>query len=335
MKLAVFGTKKWVRESFSQNVPDSIDITFFETNLNEETARLAAGFEAVCIFVNDEVGASTIKVLAELGVRFIALRCAGFNNVDVRSAKAHGISVCRVPSYSPNAIAEHALGLILSLNRKFHRAHARVREGNFSLDGLMGFDLHGKTIGVIGTGKIGRVFISILSGFGVKILAYDKYPSTKAEAAGAEYVSLEELYRQSDIISLHCPLTHETYHLINHYAIKSMKQGVMLINTSRGSLIDSEAVIEGLKTRKIGAVGLDVYEEEDDLFFEDLSNEVIQDDTFVRLQTFPNVLITAHQAFFTREAVDNIRDTTFENLKTLERGEVCPNMVTEEMQSTA
>jgi D-lactate dehydrogenase len=327
LNLAVFSTKKWVKDSFSRNLPPFMEITFFEARLNTETAVLADGFDAVCIFVNDDVNDTVISILADHGVRTVALRCAGFNNVDVKSADNHGIVVCRVPAYSPYAVAEHALGLILSLNRKYHRAHARVREGNFSLDGLMGFDLHGKTFGIIGTGKIGRIFMDIISGLGVKILAYDKYPSDEVIAKGISYVELDQLYRESDIISLHCPLTHETYHLINDYAIKSMKKGVMLINTSRGPLIDTGSVIDGLKSGKIGYVGLDVYEEEGDLFFEDLSDEVIQDDTFVRLQTFPNVLITSHQAFFTAEAIDNIRDTTFDNLTQIDETGSCANIV--------
>ncbi|MCG8451812.1 MAG: 2-hydroxyacid dehydrogenase [Spirochaetales bacterium] len=327
MKLAVFSTKKWVKESFSRVDTAPLEIVYFEAALNEETALLARDNDAVCVFVNDVVNAAVLRELAAGGVKTVALRCAGFNNVDLKAAEEMGISVCRVPAYSPYAVAEHALGLIMSLNRKYHRAYSRVREGNFSLDGLMGFDLHGKTVGVIGTGKIGRVFIDILSGFGVNILAYDAYPSPEAKAKGVQYVSLERLYRESDIISLHCPLTHETYHLINSFAIETMKDGVMLINTSRGPLIDTAAVIGGLKSGKIGSVGLDVYEEEGDLFFEDLSDEVIQDDTFVRLQTFPNVLITSHQAFFTKEAVDNIRDTTFNNLRALAQGEELPNKV--------
>lgn len=327
MKLAVFGTKKWVREEFSREIPPSIEVKFFESNLNEETAALAGGFDAVCVFVNDVVNAEVVHRLADCGVKTIALRCAGFNNVDLGAAKKMGMTVCRVPAYSPYAVAEHAMGLILSLNRKYHRAHNRVREGNFSLDGLLGFDVHGKTVGVIGTGKIGRIFIDVVSGFGVKILAFDTFPNDSVREGGAEYVSLEDLYRRSDIISLHCPLTHDTYHMIDDEAVGLMKPGVMLINTSRGPLIDSAAVIAGLKSGKIGYVGLDVYEEEGYLFFEDLSEKVIQDDTFVRLETFPNVLITAHQAFFTAEAVENIRRTTYENLGAIEKGEECANLV--------
>lgn len=327
MKLAIFSSKKWVKDAFTINTPKTITQTFFEAKLDEETAPLAAGYDAICIFVNDVVNAAVIDTLAKGGVKIIALRCAGFNNVDLHRAEEKGISICRVPAYSPYAVAEYALGLILSLNRKYHRAHSRVREGNFSLDGLLGFDLHKKTVGIIGTGKIGQVFMDVISGLGVNILAYDKYPNEAVKKKGIKYVELETLYRESDIISLHCPLTHETYHLINEYAIKSMKKGVMLINTSRGPLINSNAVISGLKSGKVGYVGLDVYEEEADLFFEDLSDEVIQDDTFVRLQTFPNVLITSHQAFFTKEAVENIKDTTYSNLIEIDKAGSSPNLV--------
>ena len=328
MKVAVFSTKKWVRDSFSEKVPSSLILTFFESALNENTVKLADGYDAVCVFVNDSVNSQVIGALSLMGVKTIALRCAGYNNVDLHAADEKGITVCRVPAYSPYAVAEHALGLILSLNRKYHRAHSRVRDGNFALDGLMGFDMRGKTIGVVGTGRIGQIFIETISGFGMKILAYDKVPSETLKSGSVEYVDLEELYRQSDIISLHCPLTQETYHLINSYALKSMKEGVMIINTSRGPLIETAAIIKGLKTGKIGYVGLDVYEEEEDLFFEDHSDKVIHDDTFVRLQTFPNVLITAHQAFFTREALANIRETTFKNLKNIEKTGSCVNLVT-------
>jgi len=242
-------------------------------------------------------------------------------------AKELGIAVLRVPAYSPYSVAEHALGIIMSLNRKYHRAYPRIREGNFSLDGLMGFDIHGKTVGVIGTGKIGQIFIDIMSGFGCRILAYDKYPNKELIKKGIKYVDLQELYSKSDIISLHCPLTHETFHIINEYAIRTMKPGVMIVNTSRGPLINSNAVISGLKSGKVGYLGLDVYEEEEELFFEDLSDQVIQDDQFVRLQTFPNVLITSHQAFFTREATAEIARTTFENMTLfLETGD-SPNIV--------
>jgi D-lactate dehydrogenase len=254
-------------------------------------------------------------------VALIALRCAGFNNVDVDAAAHAGVGVVRVPAYSPYAVAEHTVGLILALNRKLHKSYSRVRDYNFALDGLLGFDLHGKTVGVTGTGKIGQIFAKLMMGFGCKILAYDKYPSKELEGQGVQYADLPELYENSDIISLHCPLTHGTYHIINEYAIGLMKKDVMIINTSRGPLIDTGAVIGGLKSGKVGYLGLDVYEEEEELFFEDLSQKVIQDDQFVRLQTFPNVLITAHQAFFTKEAVSNITRTTLENIKEyLEKG---------------
>lgn len=329
MKLTVFSTKEWVRTFFDQTNADyGFEIHYLETRLNRDTAPLADGADAVCIFVNDNADRAAIEVLARGGVRMIALRCAGFNNVDLAAAEEHRITVARVPAYSPHAVAEHAMALILGLNRRLHRAYNRVREGNFALDGLLGFDLHGKTVGIIGTGKIGEIFSTILSGFGVTVLAYDRYPRDDLAANGIAYVGLEELYRRSDVISLHCPLTHETYHLINDYAIQSMKPGVMLINTSRGALIDTGAVIDGLKSGRIGSVGLDVYEEEADLFFEDLSNEVIQDDTFVRLLTFPNVLITAHQAFFTREAVANISETTFSNIRQWEASSGCDNCIT-------
>lgn len=315
--IAYFSTKNWVRDSFGplgakhRNLKHS----FLEAHLDSDTASLAAGHDVVCVFVNDRVDGTVVDKLADLGVKVIALRCAGFNNVDIRRAKDRGVAVLRVPAYSPYAVAEHALGMILSLNRRYHRAYNRVRDGNFALDGLLGFDIRGKTIGVIGTGKIGQVFIDLLTGFGVKVIAYDKFPSDAVKAKGIEYVDLDHLYRESDIISLHCPLTQETYHLINNYSIKTMKKGVMIINTSRGPLIDTNAVIEGLKTGKVGYLGLDVYEEEQDLFFEDLSGTIIQDDIFVRLESFPNVLITAHQAFFTKEAVDNIADTTLGNIQ--------------------
>lgn len=320
MKIAVFSTKNWVLESLeAANSLHSHTLSFLEPRLGAATAKLADGHDAVCAFVNDDLSAPVLDVLKECGIRLVAMRCAGFNNVDVRHANTIGMQVVRVPAYSPFAVAEHTLGMILTLNRRLHRSYSRVRDGNFSLDGLLGFDIHDKTVGIIGTGKIGQVFANLLTGFGVHLVVYDKYPNTEwAAASGAEYVALDELYRRSDVISLHCPLTHETYHLINKYAIQTMKPGVMLINTSRGPLIDTEAVINGLKNRKLGYLGLDVYEEESDLFFEDLSDEVIQDDTFARLQTFPNVLITAHQAFFTREAIANIAATTLRNVADIE-----------------
>ena len=331
MKIAVFSTKKWVRDSFDALAGDFAgNLSYFDAKLGPDTAVLARDHEAICAFVNDDVGTEVVDVLAENGVKIIAMRCAGFNNVDVKRALEKGLSVVRVPAYSPFAVAEHALGLILSLNRRFHRAYGRVRDGNFALDGLLGFDIHAKTIGIIGTGRIGRVFADLVSGFGCKILTYDPYPNTEwAEEQGIEYVTLDRLYAESDIISLHCPLTHGTYHIINNYAVKAMKPGVMIINTSRGPLIDTDAVIEGLKRGKVGYLGLDVYEEEGDLFFEDLSDQVIQDDTFVRLQTFPNVLITAHQAFFTKEAIENIAQTTFDNIREVRDTGSSKNAITE------
>jgi D-lactate dehydrogenase len=322
IRVAVFSAKKWVIDSFDQFKDKyAFEIVYFEPRLNESTVRLAAGFDAVCVFVNDVVNENVVEQLNDEKVALIALRCAGFNNVDVDAAAHAGVGVVRVPAYSPYAVAEHTVGLILALNRKLHKSYSRVRDYNFALDGLLGFDLNGKTVGVIGTGKIGQIFAKLMMGFGCKILAYDKYPSKELEGQGVQYADLPELYENSDIISLHCPLTHGTYHIINEYAIGLMKKDVMIINTSRGPLIDTGAVIGGLKSGKVGYLGLDVYEEEEELFFEDLSQKVIQDDQFVRLQTFPNVLITAHQAFFTKEAVSNITRTTLENIKEyLEKG---------------
>lgn len=327
-KVAIFSTKRWVAEAFEDlNKDFQFDIEFFESRLQEKTLPLTKGHDAVCVFVNDHVHAEVVEGLKENDVKMIALRCAGFNNVDVQKAADLGLGVVRVPAYSPYAVAEHALGMILSLNRKYHKAYSRVRDGNFALDGLLGFDLSGKTIGVIGTGKIGQQFIELLKGFHCKILAYDKFPNEGLKSQGVEYVELQDLYSKSDIISLHCPLTHETYHMINDYAIQAMKKNVMIVNTSRGKLIDTSAVINGLKNGKVGYLGLDVYEEEEGLFFEDLSETVIQDDQFVRLQTFPNVLITAHQAFFTKEAVYNIAETTYQNIQEYLSTGVCVNEV--------
>jgi D-lactate dehydrogenase len=315
IRIAVFSTKNWVVNSFNiVNGTYKYEVSYFESRMYKKTIPLAKGFDVVCVFVNDKLDAEVIEGLHNIGVKLIALRCAGFNNVDIEKAKELGVGVVRVPSYSPHAVAEHTLGLILVLNRKYHKAYSRVRDGNFALDGLLGFDIHGKTIGIIGTGKIGQIFSQLISGFGCTVIAYDKYPSKDLHGVGFEYVELQELYRRSDIISLHCPLTHETFHMINDYAIATMKPGVMIVNTSRGPLVDTNAVIEGLKKGKVGYLGLDVYEEEEALFFEDMSEKVIQDDQFVRLQTFPNVVITAHQAFFTREAVLNISETTFKNI---------------------
>ena len=315
-RIAVFSAKNWVTNAFQEvNLTYGFDISYLEPRLYAETARLAENFDVVCAFVNDHVDAEVLTKLKDLGIGLIAMRCSGFNNVDIKKAKALGIGIVRVPAYSPYAVAEHTLGMILCLNRKLHKAYTRVRDGNFSLDGLLGFDLHGKTVGIIGTGKIGQIFAKAVRGLGCHVIGYDKYPNDAFKEAGGEYVDPNDLYERSDIISLHCPLTYETFHIINEYAISAMKDGVMIINTSRGPLIDTGAVIGGLKSGKVGQLGLDVYEEEGDLFFEDLSEKVIQDDTFVRVITFPNVLITAHQAFFTKEAVHNIADTTLENIK--------------------
>lgn len=316
MKIAMFSAKPWVHQAFEPLAASfSAEITWLEPRLEPATAALAAGHEAVCVFVNDQVDAMVIQRMKDIGVRLIALRCAGFNNVDLKAASRAGLGVVRVPAYSPYAVAEHAAGMMLCLNRRYHRSWARVLEGNFALDGLLGFDMQGKTVGVVGTGRIGQVLCRILQGFGCRILAYDTFPDATLRDSGVEYVDLPAIYARSDILSLHCPLTPETRHMIDANAIESMKKGVMIINTSRGPLVDTVAVIAALKTGKIGYLGLDVYEEEQELFFEDHSEQVIQDDTFVRLQTFPNVLITAHQAFFTKEAVDNIARVTLENIR--------------------
>jgi D-lactate dehydrogenase len=329
MKVAVFSTKPYDRQVLEvANYDHEHDLVFFEVPLNRKTARLATGFSAVCVFVNDQLDAVTLEILAGHGTRLVALRCTGFNNVDLKSAASLGMTVVRVSAYSPYAVAEFAVGLILTLNRKFHKAYNRVREGNFALDGLLGFDLHGRKVGVIGTGKIGLIFAQIMQGFGCQILGYDLYPNPNFEQAGvAKYMTLPEVFAQSDIISLHCPLTPETHHLIDETAIAQMKRGMMLINTSRGGLIDTQAVIDALKSQKIGALGLDVYEQESDLFFEDLSNQIIQDDLFERLLTFPNVMVTGHQAFFTAEALRDIAETTLDNITDIQSGRTCPNQV--------
>ncbi len=328
MNIAVFSTKAYDRQFLdAENDQQRHEIVYFEPQLTADTARLADGFAAVCVFVNDQLDAQTLEILAQGGTRVIALRCAGFNNVDLHAASRLGIRVVRVPAYSPHAVAEHAVALLLTLNRKTHRAHNRIREGNFSLEGLLGFDLHGKTVGVVGTGRIGEIFAGIMTGFGCRVLAFDPIRNPAVEDAGIAYVDLPELFRASDIVSLHCPLTPETHHLIDASAIAQLKEGVMLINTSRGALIDARALIDGLKSARIGSVGLDVYEEEADLFFEDLSGRVIQDDVFARLMTFPNVIITGHQAFFTQNALQNIAATTLSNITAIEADEACLNLV--------
>jgi D-lactate dehydrogenase len=330
MKVAFFDTHGFEQSVFANENRDfGHEITHFEVRLGEQTASLALGFPAICAFVNDRLGASVLEKLAESGTRLVALRCAGFNNVDLEAADRLGIRIVRVPEYSPHAVAEHAVALILSLDRKIHRAHARVREGNFSLEGLVGFDLHGKTVGVVGTGRIGAVFSKIMLGFGCRVLAYDRAESPElAGLAGLRYVDLPELFRESQIISLHVPLTPSTRHLIDGSAIERMRPGVMIINTGRGALIDTPALVHGLKSGKIGAAGLDVYEEEEGVFFEDLSGQVLQDDTLARLLTFPNVLMTSHQAFLTTEALSNIATTTLRNISDFEAGRPLDHEVT-------
>jgi D-lactate dehydrogenase len=328
MRVAVFSTKKYDREFFvAVNDDFGHELEFFEPRLTQSTVALARGFPGICVFVNDIVDNAVLTDLAAHGLNVVALRCAGFNNVDLDAAKRLGIKVVRVPAYSPHAVAEHTIALLLGLNRRIPRAYARVRDGNFSLQGLMGFDLHGRTVGVVGTGRIGQVVIEILRGFGCRVLAFDVVQSETAERAGATYTNLNELFAEADIVTLHCPLTPKTHYLINSESIALMKHGVVLVNTSRGAIVDTDAVISGLKSGQIGGLAIDVYEEEADLFFEDLSGEVIHDDVFARLLTFPNVLITGHQAFFTREAIEQIARTTLSNLTAIESGVPCENEV--------
>lgn len=318
MKVAFFDAKPYDYPGFNRYVTGTdLEIKYFEAHLNEDTVSLASGFDAVCVFVNDIVNKTVVNRLYEFGVRVIVLRCAGFNNVDTKACFGK-IHVYRVPAYSPYAVAEHAMAMLLTVNRKTHKAYNRTREFNFSLAGLTGFDLHGKTVGIVGTGKIGRIFADICKGFGMNILAYDKFPNP---SSGLNYVELDELFRKSDIISLHCPLTEETYHLINDDAVERMKRGVIIVNTSRGGLIDTESLINGIKVEIIGAACLDVYEEEGDLFYEDFSGHIVQDDRIVRLMAMPNVLITSHQAYLTAEALDNIASTTVDNLLRFARGD--------------
>ena len=324
MKLAFFDTKSYDIPGFDRyGIPAGVEIKYFEPNLNRDTVTLAAGFDAVCVFVNDTVDAVVVDKLCQLGVKAIVLRCAGFNNVDIKACEGK-LRVFRVPAYSPHAVAEHAMALLLTINRRTHKAYIRTRDFNFSLQGLAGFDLYGKTVGIVGTGKIGRVFADICKGFGMKILAYDKFPNPDA---GLDYVDLPELFAQADIISLHCPLTEETHHLINTDTIAMMKKGVTIINTSRGALVDTEALINGIKEKKVGAACLDVYEEEGDFFYEDFSGHIVQDDKLVRLIAMPNVIVTSHQAFLTQEALDSIASTTVDNLKQFFAG--TPNASTE------
>ena len=319
MRVAVFSTKPYDATYLEQANGRAHELVFFDARLSPEAAQLASGAEAVCPFVNDDLGAEVISDLADAGVKLIALRSAGFNHVDLAAAEAAGIAVGRVPAYSPHAVAEHTVALILTLNRKTHRAYNRVREGNFALDGLLGFDLHGKTVSIVGTGKIGEVVARILHGFGCTLLAHDPVENPACTALGVRYVARDELFAASDVITLQCPLTPETHHLIGAAALAKMKRGVMLINTSRGAVVDTRALIQGLKSGAVGSVGLDVYEEEAGLFFQDLSSKFIPDDVFARLLTFPNVLITGHQAFFTEEALTAIAETTIANITAFER----------------
>ncbi|MDA3816780.1 MAG: 2-hydroxyacid dehydrogenase, partial [Prolixibacteraceae bacterium] len=320
-KLALFSTKSYDKEYFERFKPGkNMEVRYFKAALNEDTTELAKGYDTVCIFVNDQINRTVLSHLSEHGTKLIALRCAGFNNIDLKAAQEFGIKVVRVPAYSPNAVAEHATALILTLNRKTHKAYNRIREGNFSLERLTGFNLHGKTIGVIGTGKIGEAFCNIMLGFGANVVAYDLYKNEELEKKGVKYTSINELLGQSDIISLHCPLTADTKHMINKHSLKKMKDGVMIINTSRGALIDTKAAIEALKKRKLGYFGIDVYEQEENLFFQDHSENIIDDEQIMRLISFPNVLITSHQAFFTGEALEQITSTTYQNITDFENG---------------
>jgi len=326
MKIAFFSTKSYDREFFDHYV-STHEIIYFEARLNKQTATLAAGCNAVCVFVNDKLSRNTILELKKIGIQLIALRSAGFNNVDLAAAKEYNIPVVRVPAYSPYAVAEHAMALMLTLNRKTHKAYNRVREGNFSLERLTGFDLHGKTVGVIGTGKIGQIFCDIVMGFGCNVLAFDLIAHQPTAAKGVTYLPLVDIFAQADIISLHCPLNEQTKHIINEQTIGMMKEGVMLINTSRGALINTSDAISGLKTGRIGYLGLDVYEQEEKLFFNDLSENIIQDDEILRLLSFPNVLITSHQGFFTEEALTQIAQITLGNIDDFEAGKVLKNQV--------
>ncbi len=326
MKIAFFDTKPYDKPAFEKygNIR-GIKFKFFETKLNEDTVELAQGFDGVCAFVNDTVNAEVIDRLSDMGVNVLALRCAGFNNVDMKHAFGK-IHVLRVPAYSPYAVAEHTMALLLTSIRRIHKAYIRSRDFNFSLSGLTGFDLHEKTVGVIGTGRIGRVFIDICRGFGMKVLAYDKFPAAELDNGDTvRYAQLDEIFANSDIISLHCPLTDETHHIIDAQALEKCKKGVVILNTSRGALVDAEALLAGIKSRKVGAACLDVYEEESDLFFEDNSGHILEDDTLARLISMPNVIVTSHQAFLTEEALENIAETTVLNISGYIRNGQCPN----------
>jgi len=328
MRIAFFDAKPYDKPSFDRfGAEQGVEFKYFEAKLNEDTVNLAKGYDGVCCFVNDTVDAAVIDRLGKIGIDLLALRCAGFNNVDMRHA--HGkLHVLRVPAYSPYAVAEHAIALLLTSVRRIHKAYIRSRDFNFSLNNLTGFDLHGKTVGVIGTGRIGRVFVDICRGFGMRVLAYDKFPADGLDNGDTvRYVTLEELLTQSDILSLHCPLTEDTYHLIDDQALQKCKKGVVVINTSRGALVDAEALLEGIKSRHVGAACLDVYEEEGDLFFEDNSGHILEDDTLARLISMPNVIVTSHQAFLTEEALENIAETTVQNLVDMAESGQCANEV--------
>ncbi len=328
MKIALFSAKAYDRDYFEQaNQPFGYELDFFDVRLDLKTARLAFGYSVVCAFVNDDLSRPVLEELAKHGTRLLAMRCAGYNNVDLAAAKELGITVVRVPAYSPEAVAEHSVGLMMTLNRRIHKAYQRTRDANFALDGLVGFNMFGKTAGIIGTGKIGIATLRILKGFGMRLLVSDPFQNQAAIDLGAEYVDLDTLFRESDVISLHCPLFKENHHLLNAESFAKMKKGVMIINTSRGGLLNAQDAIEALKQGKIGALGLDVYEDEHELFFEDKSNEVITDDTFRRLSACHNVLFTGHQAFLTREALLSIANTTLTNAKTFALGEKSGNEV--------
>ena len=326
MKIAFFDTKPYDKIAFDKHAKNNdIEIKYFETKLNEDTVELAAGHDAVCVFVNDTVNAAVIDRLCELGVTMLALRCAGFNNVDMKHAFGR-LHVVRVPAYSPYAVAEHTMALLLTSIRRIHKAYIRTRDFNFSLAGMTGFDLHGKTVGVVGTGRIGRAFINICLGFGMKVLAYDKFEAEGlADGERVRYVTLDELFSESDVISLHCPLTEDTYHLISNDTLASCKKGVVILNTSRGALVDAEALLAAIKSRQVGAACLDVYEEEADIFFEDFSGHIISDDILARLISMPNVIVTSHQAFLTAEALENIAETTINSLTQLRDTGETPN----------
>lgn len=315
MKVTFFSTKPYDREFFdSQNKTFGFELEYFETHLGPHIINAIDRTDAVCVFVNDNLNASVIEALSGKGVKLIALRCAGFNNVDLDAARKFGMQVCRVPSYSPQAVAEHAVAMILTLNRKTHKAYNRVREQNFSLNGLLGFDLNGKTVGVVGTGNIGKAFCKIMIGFGCRVVAFDIQHDQTLEKLGVEYVPIDRVFASSDILSLHCPLNESTRHIVNEQSIATMKKGVMLINTSRGALIDTKAVVNALKSKHISYLGIDVYEQEEKIFFRDLSAKIIEDDVIQRLMSFPNVLITSHQAFFTQEALEQIASTTMTSI---------------------